>query len=88
MNIVILSMVCYYLMQVFSLEDGPVLAVWKNIGVPVTLIKTHEEEDLFVDWLKYARHVKFLMFVVFGLFIVWIYLQSSLVYQSQVQIII
>lgn len=69
MNIVILSMVCYYLMQVFSLEDGPVLAVWKNIGVPVTLIKTREEEDLFVDWLKYARHVKFLMFVVFGLFI-------------------
>ncbi|KAF7126584.1 hypothetical protein RHSIM_Rhsim11G0145100 [Rhododendron simsii] len=39
--------------RVYSLEDGPVLAVWKNIGVPVTLIKTREKKDVVVDWLNY-----------------------------------
>ncbi|KAG5565936.1 hypothetical protein RHGRI_001757 [Rhododendron griersonianum] len=42
-----------YQITVYSLEDGPVLAVWKNIGVPVTLIKTREKKDIVVDWLNY-----------------------------------
>ncbi|XP_058204426.1 uncharacterized protein LOC131318565 isoform X2 [Rhododendron vialii] len=42
-----------YQITVYSLEDGPVLAVWKNIGVPVTLIKTREKKDVVVDWLNY-----------------------------------
>ncbi|CAL5397632.1 unnamed protein product [Camellia sinensis] len=42
-----------YEIEVYSLEDGPVLAVWKNIGVPVTIIKISDKKDVLVDWLNY-----------------------------------
>ncbi|KAF7139562.1 hypothetical protein RHSIM_Rhsim07G0008900 [Rhododendron simsii] len=38
-----------YEIEVYSLEDGPVLAIWKNMGVPVTIFKA----DVVVDWLSY-----------------------------------
>ncbi|KAL6958625.1 hypothetical protein U1Q18_047421 [Sarracenia purpurea var. burkii] len=37
-----------YEIEVYSLEGGPVLAIWKNLGVPVTVLKTSEKEDVIV----------------------------------------
>lgn len=48
-------------MQVYSIEDGPVHDVWRNMGIPVTLIQSAHNEENFVDWLKYA--VSFLRFL-------------------------
>jgi glycosyltransferase involved in cell wall biosynthesis len=42
-----------YKIEVYSLEDGPVRAVWTNIGVPVNIIKTSEKMENNVDWLNY-----------------------------------
>ncbi|CAL5383092.1 unnamed protein product [Camellia sinensis] len=42
-----------YKIEVYSLEDGPVLSVWKDMGIPVTIIKTSEKMDVVVDWLFY-----------------------------------
>ncbi|KAF8413260.1 hypothetical protein HHK36_001236 [Tetracentron sinense] len=42
-----------YALQVYSLEDGPVHAVWRNIGVPVTIIQTNNKAVIAVDWLNY-----------------------------------
>ncbi|PSS24241.1 Phosphatidyl-myo-inositol mannosyltransferase [Actinidia chinensis var. chinensis] len=41
-----------YEIEVYSLEDGPVLSVWKKLGVPVTIIKA-SEQDIVVDWISY-----------------------------------
>ncbi|KAK9279941.1 hypothetical protein L1049_013625 [Liquidambar formosana] len=40
-------------LQVYSLEDGPVRAVWENIRVPVTIIQTSANMEIAVDWLNY-----------------------------------
>ncbi|XP_057980829.1 uncharacterized protein LOC131166364 [Malania oleifera] len=42
-----------YTIQVYSLEDGPVHAVWRNMGIPVTVIQTIENGNATVDWLSY-----------------------------------
>ncbi|KAJ7951241.1 glycosyl transferase family 1 protein [Quillaja saponaria] len=42
-----------YAIQVYSLEDGPVHGVWKNLGVPVAIIQTCEKSENRVDWLNY-----------------------------------
>lgn len=42
-----------YAIQVYSMEDGPVHDVWRNMGVPVTLIQSAHNEEVFVDWLNY-----------------------------------
>lgn len=56
------------------MEDGPVHDVWRNMGVPVTLIQSAHNEEIFVDWLKYAV----LFFHFFGRFYFSIWKASSL----------
>ncbi|PSS03984.1 Glycosyl transferase, family 1 protein [Actinidia chinensis var. chinensis] len=41
-----------YEIEVYSLEDGPVLSIWKNLGVPVTVIQA-SKKDVGVDWISY-----------------------------------
>ncbi|KAM7508603.1 hypothetical protein LguiA_019056 [Lonicera macranthoides] len=41
-----------YEIEVYSIEDGPVHSVWRNIGVSVNIIQTRENK-IIVDWLKY-----------------------------------
>ncbi|CAH9096717.1 unnamed protein product [Cuscuta europaea] len=40
-----------YEVQVLTLEDGPVHAVWRDAGFPVNTIETNE--NIYVDWLSY-----------------------------------
>lgn len=42
-----------YVLQVFSLEDGPGHNVWSNLGVPITIFRTCDKRNNTVDWLKY-----------------------------------
>ncbi|KAF3456540.1 hypothetical protein FNV43_RR01193 [Rhamnella rubrinervis] len=42
-----------YVIQVYSLEDGPVHNVWRYLGVPVSIVQTCDEADITVDWLNY-----------------------------------
>ncbi|XP_031278478.1 uncharacterized protein LOC116136938 isoform X1 [Pistacia vera] len=42
-----------YSIQVYSLADGPAYEVWKNTGVPVTIIQTRDKMEYFVNWLNY-----------------------------------
>ncbi|KAL3829708.1 hypothetical protein ACJIZ3_018510 [Penstemon smallii] len=42
-----------YEIEVFSLEDGPVQAIWKEIGVPTSIITADENMKFSVDWLNY-----------------------------------
>ncbi|KAJ0110732.1 hypothetical protein Patl1_00530 [Pistacia atlantica] len=42
-----------YSIQVYSLADGPAYGVWKNTGVPVTIIQTRDKMEYFVNWLNY-----------------------------------
>lgn len=41
-------------MQVYSLEEGPVHTVWKNIGVHVNILEASEDKKFIIDWLKYV----------------------------------
>lgn len=41
----------------YSLEDGRAHEVWRNIGVPVTILQTGQEMASFVNWLKYVNPV-------------------------------
>lgn len=42
-----------YEIEVFSLEDGPVGTVWRDIGLPLNVIATNETIKCTVDWLNY-----------------------------------
>ncbi|MFS8027277.1 putative glycosyl transferase, family 1 [Helianthus anomalus] len=42
-----------YEIEVYSLEDGPVHAVWKNIGVPVNIVEANNDTKIIIDWLNY-----------------------------------
>ncbi|KAI3818540.1 hypothetical protein L1987_12350 [Smallanthus sonchifolius] len=42
-----------YEIEVYSLEDGPVHAVWKNIGVPVNIVEASGDTKIIIDWLNY-----------------------------------
>ncbi|KAH1085667.1 hypothetical protein GLYMA_07G062100v4 [Glycine max] len=42
-----------YEIQVFSLEDGPGHNVWRNLRVPITIIRTCDKRNNTVDWLNY-----------------------------------
>ncbi|PIA34447.1 hypothetical protein AQUCO_03700009v1 [Aquilegia coerulea] len=42
-----------YAIKVYSLEDGPVRAVWKSLGVPVTILRNSYKAETAVDWLNY-----------------------------------
>ncbi|XP_059636106.1 uncharacterized protein LOC132278330 [Cornus florida] len=42
-----------YKVVVYSLEDGPVHAVWRNIGVPVKIMETGGKMEIIVDWQNY-----------------------------------
>ncbi|KAF5196750.1 Glycosyl transferase, family 1 protein [Thalictrum thalictroides] len=42
-----------YAIKVYSLEDGPVHAVWKSLGVPVTILRNSYKAETAVDWLNY-----------------------------------
>lgn len=49
------------ILQVYSLEDGPVHDVWGNLGVPVSIVQTCDEADVIIDWLKYACDAYFII---------------------------
>ncbi|KAG8363290.1 hypothetical protein BUALT_Bualt19G0006800 [Buddleja alternifolia] len=42
-----------YEIEVFTLEDGPVHAIWREMGVPLTIIRGDEKSKFRVDWLNY-----------------------------------
>ncbi|EXB52710.1 hypothetical protein L484_022487 [Morus notabilis] len=42
-----------YEIQVYSLEGGPVHGIWRNLGVPVSIIQACDPADVTVDWLIY-----------------------------------
>ncbi|KAL0538154.1 hypothetical protein IC582_027155 [Cucumis melo] len=42
-----------YVFQVYSLQGGPANDVWRQMGVPVTIIQTCDETEVMVDWLNY-----------------------------------
>lgn len=44
----------FFFFQVYSLEDGPVNAIWRNVGFPVTIIRSNAKSAAVVDWLKYS----------------------------------
>lgn len=39
-------------LQVYSLEDGPVHAVWRKIGFSVTVLQISNKSAVAIDWLK------------------------------------
>lgn len=39
--------------QVFSQENGPAHAIWRNISVPLTVNTADKDMKFAVDWLKY-----------------------------------
>ncbi|KAJ8616517.1 hypothetical protein MRB53_035889 [Persea americana] len=43
-----------YSIQVYSLEDGPVHAVWRKIGFSVTVLQISNKSAVAMDWLKEA----------------------------------
>ncbi|XP_057780368.1 uncharacterized protein LOC130998945 isoform X2 [Salvia miltiorrhiza] len=42
-----------YEIEVFSLEDGPVRATWREVGLPLNVISADENMKFRVDWLNY-----------------------------------
>nr|XP_043624428.1 uncharacterized protein LOC122595998 [Erigeron canadensis] len=42
-----------YEIEVYSLEDGPVHAVWKNVGVTVNIVEANGDSKIIIDWLNY-----------------------------------
>ncbi|KAL4586124.1 hypothetical protein LXL04_010755 [Taraxacum kok-saghyz] len=42
-----------YEIEVYSLEDGPVHTVWKNIGIPVRIVEANSDKKIITDWLNY-----------------------------------
>ncbi|KAK9074276.1 hypothetical protein SSX86_006873 [Deinandra increscens subsp. villosa] len=42
-----------YEIEVYSLEDGPVNAVWRNFGVPVNIVEASGDSKIIIDWLNY-----------------------------------
>ncbi|XP_071735917.1 uncharacterized protein [Rutidosis leptorrhynchoides] len=42
-----------YEIEVYSLEDGPVHAVWKNIGISVNIVELNDDTKIIIDWLNY-----------------------------------
>ncbi|KAL5718897.1 hypothetical protein ACHQM5_011751 [Ranunculus cassubicifolius] len=42
-----------YELQVYSLQDGPVHAVWGGVGVPVTILQINNTAESSVDWLNF-----------------------------------
>ncbi|KAI3693411.1 hypothetical protein L6452_33246 [Arctium lappa] len=42
-----------YELEVYSLEDGPVHAIWKTIGVPVNIVDANDKTGNMIDWLNY-----------------------------------
>ncbi|KAI3785380.1 hypothetical protein L1987_44498 [Smallanthus sonchifolius] len=39
--------------QVYSLEDGPMNDVWKNIGVPDIIVEANNDTKIIIDGLNY-----------------------------------
>ncbi|KAJ9556009.1 hypothetical protein OSB04_010623 [Centaurea solstitialis] len=42
-----------YELEIFSLEDGPVHAIWNTIGVPVSILDANDKMANMIDWLNY-----------------------------------
>lgn len=53
------SLVLFYLkyLQVFSLKDGPVGDIWRDVGTSLNVLETNESMDIAIDWLWYASYV-------------------------------
>ncbi|KAL5989279.1 hypothetical protein ACLOJK_010169 [Asimina triloba] len=41
-----------YSIQVYSLKEGPGDSVWRNLGLPVTILPISNKSEMTVDWLK------------------------------------
>lgn len=52
--VMVFCIMLFILLQVYSLEDGPVHDIWRGLGVPVSIIQNTDQPDLNVDWLKYV----------------------------------
>lgn len=52
--LIFVNVFVYFFFQVYSLEDGPVNAIWRNVGFPVTIIRSNAKSAAVVDWLKYS----------------------------------
>lgn len=48
--------------QVYSLEDGDVYGIWRNIGVPVTIFGNGAKSAAVVDWLKYFVFILIILY--------------------------
>ncbi|XP_058100831.1 FACT complex subunit SPT16-like [Magnolia sinica] len=42
-----------YVVQVYSLKDGPAHAVWRNIGLFATILAISNKSEIAIDWLNY-----------------------------------
>ncbi|KFK30705.1 hypothetical protein AALP_AA6G017100 [Arabis alpina] len=42
-----------YMIEVYSLEDGPVHGIWQKLGVPVTILDSNHSSSCVIDWLSY-----------------------------------
>nr|DAD43243.1 TPA_asm: hypothetical protein HUJ06_001473 [Nelumbo nucifera] len=45
-------------LQVYSLEDGPVHVVWRNVRMPVTIVNTVNRREITVDWFAVSEALK------------------------------
>ncbi|KAK6920052.1 Glycosyl transferase, family 1, partial [Dillenia turbinata] len=44
-----------YSIEVYSLADGPVHSVWRNLGYPVTILQIDAKKLTNIDWLKFVQ---------------------------------
>ncbi|KAK6918287.1 Glycosyl transferase, family 1, partial [Dillenia turbinata] len=44
-----------YSIEVYSLADGPVHSVWRNLGYTVTILQTGAKKLMNIDWLKFLQ---------------------------------
>ncbi|KAH9310555.1 hypothetical protein KI387_025590 [Taxus chinensis] len=42
-----------YVLELFSLQDGPVRGVWEKMGVTVNILQSNSPQAFMVDWLNY-----------------------------------
>ncbi|TKY64007.1 biosynthetic process [Spatholobus suberectus] len=83
-----------YDIQVFSLLDGPGHHVWRNLRVPITVIRTCDKRNNTVDWLNYDGIIAssleakgafscFLQEPFKSIPLIWVVHENALAYQSR-----
>lgn len=46
------TMLAYFCLQLFTMEDGDMRSIWEALGVPVTELQVDQQYSAIVDWLK------------------------------------